>query len=57
MDDLIKKNHISVIYIIGPLEKKNNFNYVSLYQNCAKEVLVFEHLNSYELKNCSFIDE
>ena len=52
MDKLISKNNISVIYVIDTTKENLNFHYVELYRYCFKEVLLFEHLKSYDLKNC-----
>ena len=50
MINLIKKNKISVIYIIGSLESNIIYDYIDRY--CFEETSVFEQLKSYELKNC-----
>ena len=53
MDSLIKKNKISVIYVINETDKNTNFHYIDLYQDCFEEISLFEQLKSYELKNCN----
>lgn len=53
MINLINKNKILVIYIIGPLDSANIYDYID--QKCFKETYVLEQLTSYELKNCSEI--
>ena len=54
MLNLINKNKISVIYIIGPLDSANIYDYID--QNCFKETHVFEQLKSYEIKSCAEIN-
>ena len=53
MINLINKNKILVIYIIGPLDSANIYDYID--QKCFKETYILEQLTSYELKNCSEI--
>ena len=48
--EVIKKNDLEVIYIIDPLNKASIYDYLD--KNCFKENLVFEKLNSYEIKSC-----
>ncbi len=48
--EVIKKNNVEVIYIIDPLNKASIYDYLD--QNCFKENLIFEKLNSYEIKSC-----
>tara|TARA_B100001996_G_scaffold226227_1_gene174249 strand:+ start:1795 stop:3366 length:1572 start_codon:yes stop_codon:yes gene_type:complete len=48
--EVIKKNNVEVIYIIDPVKKASIYDYLD--QSCFKEKLIFEKLNSYELKNC-----
>ena len=48
--EVIKKNDLEVIYIINPLNKASIYDYLD--KNCFKENLVFEKLNSYEIKSC-----
>ena len=50
MINLIKKNKISVIYIIGSLESNIIYDYID--KDCFKEIAVSAQLKSYELKNC-----
>ena len=50
MINLIKKNKIAVIYIIGSLESNIIYDYVDKY--CFEETNIFKQLKSYELKNC-----
>jgi len=52
MDHLISKNNISVIYMIDNDKENLNFHYIESYRHCFKEVLLFEQLVSYELKDC-----
>ena len=53
MINLINKNKILVIYIIGSLDSRNIYDYID--QQCFEESYVLEQLTSYELKNCSEI--
>ena len=46
----IKKNNIEVIYIIDPIKKESLSNYLN--ENCLKEKIIFNKLNSYEVLNC-----
>ena len=48
--DVITKNNLEVIYIIDPLNKDSIYDYLD--QSCLNESLIFEKLNSYEIKNC-----
>ncbi len=48
--NLIKKNEISVIYIIYPQKDSIIFKYLD--RNCFKEIKISKMLNSFELKNC-----
>ena len=50
MINLIKKNEISVIYIIAPLDSAFIYNYID--RQCFEENYVLEQLKSYEIKNC-----
>ena len=52
--DIIKKNNISVIYIIHPQEKSIIFNYID--EICFTEVVISKKLQSYELKKCNEIN-
>ena len=54
MINLIKKNNISVIYIIAPLDSTNIYDYFE--KQCFKETSVLERLKSYEIKNCNEIN-
>ena len=48
--NLIKRNEISVIYIIYPQKDSIIFKYLD--RNCFKEIKVSKMLNSFEIKNC-----
>ena len=50
MINLIKKNKISVVYIVAPLDRTIIYNYID--QQCFEENYVLEQLKSYEIKNC-----
>ena len=50
MINLIKKNKISVIYIIAPLDSAFIYNYID--RQCFEENYVLEQLTRYEIKNC-----
>ena len=50
MINSIKKNEISVIYIIAPLGSASIYNYID--RQCFEESYVLEQLKSYEIKNC-----
>ena len=52
--DIIKKNNISVIYIIHPQEKSIIFKYID--EICFTEVVISKKLKSYELKKCNEIN-
>ena len=52
MDNLIKRNEISVIYVINTANENNNFHYIDLYKNCYEKFSLIQQLTSYELKNC-----
>ena len=47
---LIKKNRITVIYIVTPLKNNNIYDYID--QSCLKETTLLKNLKSYELKDC-----
>ena len=53
MIDIIKKNKILVIYIIGPLKDKHIYSYIN--QSCFQKNSISNYLKSFELKNCSDI--
>ena len=50
MINLIKKNKISVVYIVAPLDSTTIYNYID--RQCFEENYVLEQLKSYEIKNC-----
>ena len=50
MINLIKKNKISVIYIVAPFDNTIIYNYID--RQCFEENYVLEQLKSYEIKNC-----
>ena len=50
MINLIKKNEISVVYVIAPLDSTSIYNYID--RQCFEENYVLEQLKSYEIKNC-----
>ena len=54
MVNLIKKNNISVIYIIGHLESNLIYDYIDPY--CFEETTLSKQLRSYKLKDCIEID-
>ena len=47
---IIKKNRITVIYIVTPLKNNNIYDYID--QSCLKETTLLKNLKSYELKDC-----
>ena len=50
MINLIKKNKISVVYIVAPLDSTTIYNYID--RQCFEENYVLEQLKSYKIKNC-----
>ena len=50
MINSIKKNEISVIYIIAPLDSTYIYDYID--RQCFEENHVLEQLKSYKIKNC-----
>ena len=53
MIDIIKKNKIQVIYIVGTLKDKNIYDYI--HKECFEKILVFKNVMSYEIKDCDEI--
>ena len=52
MDDLIKKNNISVIYVIDSSDGTNAFHYVNYYKHCFTKTHILKNLISYDLQRC-----
>tara|TARA_B100001013_G_C24610487_1_gene442938 strand:- start:147 stop:1712 length:1566 start_codon:yes stop_codon:yes gene_type:complete len=50
---LIKKNKISVIYVVNSLDSRKIFHYVDLYKHCPQKIYIPKKLKSYDLENCS----
>ena len=50
---LIKKNKISVIYVVDSLDSRKIFHYVDLYTHCPQKIYIPKKLKSYDLENCS----
>tara|TARA_Y100000590_G_scaffold453999_1_gene600038 strand:+ start:2531 stop:4099 length:1569 start_codon:yes stop_codon:yes gene_type:complete len=51
----IKKNNISVIYLAGTSHSRNIFDYLD--KDCFEEFLINEKLKSFELKDCTDINQ
>jgi len=54
MVNLIKKNKISVIYVIDPIKSNVIYDYIN--EECFNEFSKMENLIGYELKNCKDIN-
>ena len=52
--NVIKKNKIKVIYVIEPVTKSHIYDYIE--KSCYQEKKITEILTSYELVNCSEIN-
>ena len=53
MNNLIKKNKITVIYVTNIKNENMNFHYIDFYKNCFEKKIILKQLTSYEIKNCS----
>tara|TARA_Y100000741_G_scaffold338601_1_gene298794 strand:+ start:75 stop:1643 length:1569 start_codon:yes stop_codon:yes gene_type:complete len=53
MNNLIKKNKITVIYVTNISDENINFHYIDFYKNCFNKKIILKQLISYEIKNCS----
>ena len=53
MNNLIKKNKITVIYVTNIKNENMNFHYIDFYKNCYEKKIILKQLTSYEIKNCS----
>ena len=53
MNNIIKKNNITVIYVTNIKNENINFHYIDFYKNCFKKKVILKQLTSYEIKNCS----
>ena len=52
MNNLIKKNKITVIYVTNIKDEYMNFHYINFYKNCFEKKIILKQLISYEIKNC-----